>query len=167
MGDELYLPPIGETNPGELYTTEGPHKKLSNPKIMEYGDTVGGGIRNWEAGYKGDEIPWCSAFINWCVKQCGFKGTGSAAAKSWLEWGQIIPKNQVFKGCIVVTQRPGGHHVGLYAGIDGKYVKLLGGNQSNQVKVSTYALSSVLGYRAVGSGMIIETPVRPIHLHYA
>ena len=34
-----------------------------------------------------DTVPWCSAFVNWCMKEAGITGSDSAAAKSWLTWG--------------------------------------------------------------------------------
>jgi len=44
---------------------------------------------------------------------------------------------------------PGGWqgHVGLFVRIEGDSVLVLGGNQSNQVKISPYPYSRLLGYR--------------------
>ena len=44
-----------------------------------------------------DEVPWCSAFVNWCLKEAGIEGTNSAAALSWLSWGrgQLLPEEVV------------------------------------------------------------------------
>ncbi len=105
-----------------------------------------------------DEIPWCSSFINWCLKQAGITGTNSAAAKSWLSWGRAIESPE--KGCIcVIKQKKTGHdaatgsasgyHVGFFINSDFERIFLLGGNQSNKVKVSGFNLKSyeVCGYR--------------------
>lgn len=95
-----------------------------------------------------DETPWCSAFVNWCLQQAGILGTNSAAAKSFLKWGREI-KDPV-PGCIVVLKR-GGHawngHVAFYLGKNNLNISLLGGNQSNRVKVGNYHLEDVLSYR--------------------
>lgn len=97
-----------------------------------------------------DETPWCSAFVNWCVTKSGLKGTDSAAAISWLSWGQEmkIPAH----GCIVVMRRgdkPWQGHVGFYLGknASGTKIQVLGGNQGDAVKVVEFPASKVLSYR--------------------
>lgn len=92
-----------------------------------------------------DETPWCSAFVNAVMEETGYKGTGSAAAASWLEWGQELDGPRY--GCIVVLSRSGGNHVGFYVDGDEDTVKLLGGNQSNSVSEAWYRLDSLRGYR--------------------
>jgi uncharacterized protein (TIGR02594 family) len=96
-----------------------------------------------------DETPWCSAFINWCMVQAGIKGTNSAAARSWLDWGIVLTVPII--GCIVILKRgaPPSGHVTLYAGADSDpaYIRCIGGNQSDQVKCSKYPVADVLGYR--------------------
>ena len=54
-------------------------------------------------------------------------------------------------GDVVVVKTPSGMHVAFFAGLDeesGK-VKLLGGNQNNEVNISTFDQSQVLGIRRV------------------
>jgi uncharacterized protein (TIGR02594 family) len=97
-----------------------------------------------------DETPWCSAFVNWVIKQAGGKGTNSAAARSWLKWGQAV--KDPYPGCIVVLKRgaPPAGHVGffVYRRSPAGWVQVLGGNQTDRVKVSFFQESDVLGYRA-------------------
>jgi len=38
-------------------------------------------------------------------------------------------------------------HVGLYVRDDGDHIYLLGGNQLDEVRIHSYPISSVLGYR--------------------
>lgn len=95
-----------------------------------------------------DETPWCSAFVNWCVEKAGYEGTDSAAARSWLEWGKNVSKP--CPGCIAVFTREGGGHVGFYIGETADTVKVLGGNQGDQVCVREYSKSRLLGYRMPG-----------------
>lgn len=114
-----------------------------NPRIMEYLSTVRG---NWP----GDETPWCSAFVNWCVVQVGLQGTDSARARSWLDWGVTTAKPTF--GCIVVLWRGSpastSGHVGFFAGSDDREsIRLLGGNQKNRVCVATYPAARVVDYR--------------------
>ncbi|WP_407925443.1 NlpC/P60 family protein [Geomonas terrae] len=83
-----------------------------------------------------DEVPWCSAFVNWCLKQVGITGTNSAAATSWLHWGQITGP---CPGAIAVVRRvTGANHVAFYIAETKDYYKLLGGNQGDQVRPSRY-----------------------------
>ncbi len=92
-----------------------------------------------------DETPWCSAFVNWCMGQAGIKGTGSAAARSWLSWGE--PLTEPVRGCVTVLSRGDGGHVGFYLRTVGSRIHLLGGNQGNAVRVADYDRSRLLGYR--------------------
>lgn len=107
----------------------------SNPRILEY-------IKTTNAPSNTDQLPWCSCFVNWVMEKAGYKGTKSAAAVSWKSWseGQTLPKPAY--GCLAIFKTEKGHHVGFvigrkkHKGENG--VALLGGNQSNQVKVSGY-----------------------------
>jgi len=96
-----------------------------------------------------DEVPWCSAFVNFCVEQHGLKGTNNRLAKSWLTWGRET--KEPTRGCIVVFERPeaGAHagHVGFYlSGSAQTSIRVLGGNQSDAVTISNQHLH-FLGYR--------------------
>lgn len=120
--------------------------KDDHPRIVEYLRTV---IRLDNVH---DEIPWCSAFANWCMAQAKVDGTGSAAARSWLRWGASLKEPK--PGCVVVCWRgsPADHvhgHVGFFDHLDLKrrLIYLLGGNQGNQVGVAPRPLEQVLGYR--------------------
>lgn len=95
-----------------------------------------------------DETPWCSAFANWVMQQAGVKGTGFANARSWLKWGVGLIGAR--KGCIVVLKRgnPPNGHVGFYAcDVGDEWIKVLGGNQGDQVKFSNFKKSDVIAYR--------------------
>jgi uncharacterized protein (TIGR02594 family) len=102
-----------------------------------------------------DETPWCSSFVNWVMKQAGMHGTNSAAAASWLKWG--VPSTSK-KGAITIIRNSNaanssltnsGNHVGFLIQETAKHFVILGGNQSNQVKVSYFPKSSwtLRGYR--------------------
>jgi uncharacterized protein (TIGR02594 family) len=114
----------------------------SNPRIVEYNG------HTHLVGYD-DKISWCSSFVNWCFGMAGVDGTGSALARSWLEWGVALEQPQY--GCVVVLTRddPAGWkgHVGFYLSHDAESIHLLGGNQLEEVRELAYPLHSVLGYR--------------------
>jgi uncharacterized protein (TIGR02594 family) len=94
-------------------------------------------------------IPWCAAFVNSVMQAGGVKGTGSLAARSFLNWGTPTTKPEV--GDIVVLSRgnnPQQGHVGFYAGRDKSgNIKVLGGNQKNKVIFKSYDKDRLLGFR--------------------
>ena len=116
-----------------------------NPRIVLYHSTTHGSAA-------GDEVAWCSSFVNYCVEQAGYAGTDSKAARSWHndDWGTQVTANPV-EGDIVVWKRagpgagPGGGHVGFYVGGDANGIQVLGGNQSNRVRIQRYPRNGVLG----------------------
>jgi len=111
-----------------------------NPQILQYQRTT------WYDQH-GDDIAWCSSFVNWCVENAGLTGTGSPRAKSWLEWGRETL--EPVQGDICILSRKGGGHVGfLVTGGRGDLV-MLGGNQSNKVSMDTMENSRVLGFRTM------------------
>jgi uncharacterized protein (TIGR02594 family) len=114
----------------------------TNSRIVEYN-----ALTNL-AGYD-DKVSWCASFVNWCMANAGYSGTGSALARSWLEWGRVL--DQPAYGCIAVLSRddPASWkgHVGFYLRHDADAVYLLGGNQLDEVRELAYPLADVLGYR--------------------
>lgn len=130
----------------------------NNKRIIEYHSTT-------TLGAKTDEVPWCSSFVNWVIKQSGFDGTNNALARSWTTWGTAdnVPR----KGDIVVIKRknkdsdPGtgsatGYHVGFYVTSNSAAISILGGNQDNQVKKSSFMLRSydIVTYRRPPSAIV-------------
>lgn len=117
----------------------------TNPRINTY-------LRTTSLPAEGltDETPWCSAFVNWAVTQSGARGTGSAAARSWLTWGKKVAVPQL--GTIAVLWRDlptsSKGHVAFFVRRDGANIWLLGGNQGNRVEISKYPAARVLDFRA-------------------
>ena len=115
-----------------------------NPRIQAYFKALGDG-RN-----RSDEIDdWASPFVEWSLQQVGKSGPKNMDPFSWLEWG--APTNDPKLGCVVVLSFAGLRHVGFYMGDEGDFIKILGGNQDDSVRVSRYMKSSVVpsGYRCV------------------
>lgn len=112
-----------------------------NPRIIEYHSTT-------TLKAKEDEIPWCSAFVNWVMKQAGYKGTNSAAAKSWLNWGvEVTEDEDIPYGAIAVFTRQGGGHVGFITDANDDSIKILGGNQSDMVCEKWFGYDNLLSIR--------------------
>lgn len=112
----------------------------SNPAIVQFWKDIKRG------GIKDDNTPWCAAFVGAMLEHVGIRSTRFESAKSYLEWGE--PLDHPVEGCIVVFGRTGGGHVGFVVGESeaGKLV-VLGGNQSDMVKLSPFGRANVLGYR--------------------
>jgi len=114
----------------------------SNPRITAYHALTN------IAGYD-DKAAWCSSFVHWCLAAWGITGTGSALARSWLDWGQALERPRA--GCVAVLWRDDPRswrgHVGFYLRHDATRIHLLGGNQLDAVREHDYPLDSVLGYR--------------------
>lgn len=113
----------------------------SNPRIDEYHAAAG---QRYD-----DKASWCSSFLNWSFARCGIAGTGSALARSWLEWGRPLETPE--PGCVVVLWRddPASWkgHCSLFLREDGDELVLLGGNQEGEVREKGYPRACVLGYR--------------------
>lgn len=105
-----------------------------------------------------DEVPWCSAFANYICWLARLPRSKDLRARSWLNIGIGIQLDQAEPGDIVVIKRGKGEqpgpenttaqgHVGFYSGITGDLIEILGGNQSDTVKISRYPRSRLLGVR--------------------
>lgn len=119
---------IEEERQGIRELTEGNH-----PRILEYLATCNDVAEHERFD---DATPWCSAFVNWCVRQAGLKGTDSSWARSWGGWG--VEDDSPGLGTIVVwtryrclgedTELVGGH-VAFLIEDRGDSLYVLGGNQ--------------------------------------
>lgn len=113
--------------------TAGP---ANSPTIMGWAKRLGAKVLG--ILYTDDSaIPWCGLFCAEVMTEAGIKPPPIAVrAKSWATWGDPGPAGV---GAVLVFQRPGGGHVGLYAGETPAAYKVLGGNQSDAV---SYAMIS-------------------------
>lgn len=98
-----------------------------------------------------DEVPWCSAFVNFVAWFAGCAHSGSARARSWLDVGDPVPLTAAVRGMDVVVLARGDNpeqgHVGFFDHLDGLGVYILGGNQGDRVSVERFPVSRVLGVR--------------------
>ena len=115
-------------------------------RILEYLQTCEGLS---QADASKDETAWCSAFACWVMEQDGRKSPRTAWAKSWKDWGKQEPADKPRRGAVAVFSRKSastnGGHVGFFLEDLGDKIALLGGNQSNRVKISNYPKDGVLG----------------------
>lgn len=75
---------------------------------------------------------WCGNFMNFVLKQSGYKPSASNESLSFAHYGRRIPGPQV--GAIAVMHRKGGGHVGVVSAIDpnGNPVIISGNHRRNK-----------------------------------
>lgn len=121
-----------------------------NPQIIKYIDEIG-----YDGKKLKDEIAWCSIFVNWIAFKCGLPMSNKLNARSWLKVGHEIKLGSQEIGDVVIYWRGSKNdwrgHVGFYIGENDTHIFTLGGNQSNQVKISEYSKSRLLGFRRLTS----------------
>jgi len=110
-------------------------------RVVEYLKTTAG-------KYSEDAIPWCGAFVNWCLLKSGESITVPypERARSWDLYGNEIDEPTL--GAIAVKSRKGGGHVCFVIGAD-VYGNLLclGGNQSDEVNIRAYRVDAFHTFR--------------------
>jgi uncharacterized protein (TIGR02594 family) len=132
---------IAESNPATV------------PRIIEYFKAT---------GFETSKVAaWCGAFVAWCLSNCGdesaarsVKKATAARAASWASWGTItLPQrsDEIPEGAVVTLSpsEPGDSsgHVGFFVRRSAGTITLLGGNQSDRIKESTYADSRIVAIR--------------------
>lgn len=122
-------------------------KEIKGPK---HSSTIMGWVKNLGAGVLGiavndDETPWCGTFMAHVMKTHGHQPPKIAVrAKAWATWGDQC--NPV-EGAVLVFDRAGGGHVGLYVGEDKTHYHVLGGNQSDSVNIMRLEKSRMVAAR--------------------
>jgi uncharacterized protein (TIGR02594 family) len=95
--------------------------------------------------YGADSIPWCGLYVAQVVSEAGFKPPPiSVRARAWASWGAPCPPRM---GAVLVFERPGGGHVGFYAGETDAAYRVLGGNQSDAVSLAWIAKARCIAVR--------------------
>lgn len=117
----------------------------SNPAILAM-------LRLDDAWPATEDVPWCSAFMNYVCWLLRLPRSKSLAARSWLNVGTPVRIDMARPGFdVVILSRPPNSwsgHVGFYAGwIQGEGIAILGGNQNNSVSVDGFDPSRILGIR--------------------
>jgi uncharacterized protein (TIGR02594 family) len=138
--------------------------KGSNPVILDM--AKGLGIGNI---YTDDDMSWCALFINHLIRltgkpilQVGHDPYNYLRAKYMLNWGKQVQHGEEKLGDVLIFDREGGGHVGLYIAESGATFHVLGGNQSNAVTITEISKARLLGARRYYS---IEPPASAIAYH--
>ena len=131
---------------------------LDNPLIMAMLKLTA--ADQWDGWPEHDEVPWCSAALNFWCRYLRLPRSKSLLARSWLSIGRPIAlEDAVAANDIVILKRGSGAgaagpdnvtapgHVGIFAGLEGTKVLLLGGNQGDQVSIARHPKANVIGVR--------------------
>lgn len=115
-----------------------------NPKVIELFNELG-----FDGKKLKDETAWCAAFANTMLKRAGCVFQKTLNARSFLDLDGETKEPKL--GDIVVLWRESAEswkgHVGFYVNETESHINILGGNQSNRVKISAYPKHRLLGYR--------------------
>ncbi len=106
---------------GEIGVTE-----EKNPeRVKEYHKT-GGGLNAAET------VAWCASFVGWCLAQAGVKGTRSAMARSYSNYGTPMSAPYPYGSIAVLvgTRGPSSGHVVFVSKDLGDRIEVIGGNQT-------------------------------------
>jgi len=121
-----------------------------NPKVLKYYDDVGEG---WVSD---DETPWCGAFVGAMLTRVGMPiPKKPLLARAYLEIGEPVDLQDAQPGDLVIFERGNSSwqgHVGFLVGKAGTHLRVLGGNQNNQVNVAKYQKRKLLGVRRIRDG---------------
>ena len=126
-----YMIPIAREAMALFGTTEFAGN-ANNPVITGWAKEVNEKIGSF---YQSDSLAWCALFMSVCAKRAGYTppdGFDSLRAKSFAKWGDPIVGEPMLWD-ILVFERQGGGHVGLYVGEDKTCYHVLGGNQGDKV----------------------------------
>ena len=117
--------------------------KKHNPEVLKYYNEIG---HEW---VKQDEIAWCAAFANWCLKESNLPYQETLNARSFLKLGEKTETPEYLD--IVVLWRKSKNskygHVGFFIKEDETHIYILGGNQRNKVGINKYPKNRLLEYR--------------------
>ena len=152
LGPSVEEVPGGQANPPWLATANAEfdkhiHETGNNPEILKYFLATSLGAQT------SDQVPWCAAFVSWCMANCGNDKVASANlrtawAPTWLNWGFSVGRPVM--GAVALTGpredgTPG--HMGFVIGENNTTISLLAGNQGNAVSKADIPKVDVVGYR--------------------
>lgn len=123
--------------------------KANNPVIMDMAKGLG-----LEKIYTNEDISWCALFINHLIRITGkppVKTDGDPynllRAKWMLHWGNNVEPNDEKLGDLLIFNRDGGGHIGLYVAESLSTYCVLGGNQRNAIDIIEIAKNRLIGAR--------------------
>lgn len=119
---------------------------------------------------QGERQPWCSNFVSWAMRENGMAYTNPVSG-SWripgtrtlkdyyVQQGTFVPIDQPYVpqfGDTILYQPPSryGEHVNIVLKVEDGRVTTIGGNEGNQIRISTRDLSDTTG--VIGYGKFVQ-----------
>ena len=115
----------------------------NNPEIIAMGEELGLTIED------DSTLAWCSLALNYYAKTCGYEYSNSLSARSWLQMPIHVLKPTIGDVVVLWRENPTSWkgHVGLFISWDDLRVNILGGNQNNEINITSYPRGRILGIR--------------------
>lgn len=133
-------------------------REIKGPK---HSSVITGWLVKLRAWWRDDETAWCGVAVAAWMQEAGLPlPTHWYRAKAWSDYGSNIRPERIAPGAILVFERSGGGHVGLYVGEDSLYYHVLGGNQNNAVNIARIAKSRCIATRWPKGEPVIGKPVK-------
>lgn len=119
-----------------------------NPRILECYKVCG---NSYSQDSSAMTYAWCAAFVSWALYTAGIplgNGTPTMSSQGWGRWGGEVDwrdTKNIRKWDVVVfkSKTRSGGHIGFIQEITSNgVIKVLGGNQGNNAKVSNYQFNS-------------------------
>jgi hypothetical protein len=116
-----------------------------NPRILECYKVCG---NNYTRDQSAMAYAWCAAFVSWALETAGIDSLRSMSSQAYNSYGGEVDwrdRSNIRKWDIVVfkSKTRGGGHIGFIKEITSNgVIKVLGGNQGNDAKISNYSFDS-------------------------
>lgn len=133
----------------------------NNPTILAWADEIGAAeetaYARWAADwYASDSTAWCGLFVAICAVRANVDNRPERrppakylSALAWTAFGLPVRGGLAELGDVLIFQRPGGGHVGIYVGEDADAFHVLGGNQGDAVSIARIAKARCVAVRQV------------------
>jgi len=135
----------------------GMHERAQNAMLTDY-------LHNGGQNLNPAQLAWCASFVNATLAQAGQKGTGSAIATSFMNWGQPVAANGLQRNDVVVFPRgrqagQTGGHVGIATGnVRNGMLEVISGNHGDRVARTWEPMSSAMIRRGSVTAPVPVTP---------
>ena len=123
-----------------------------NPRILECYKVCG---NSYSRDSSEMAYAWCAAFVSWALYTAGIplgSGTPTMSSQGWYKWGGEVDwrdTKNIRKWDVIIfkSKTRSGGHIGFVQEITTNgVIKVLGGNQGNNAKVSNYQFNSKSQY---------------------
>ena len=143
---------VSSLGTGDIFRVANSYKGVKEIAGAENNPQISKWLNKLDPKLKSDQTAWCSAYAHAVAEEAGFVGSGKLNARSWQKVGDPVNLANAQQGDVVVFWRESPTswkgHVGFYQGRDSKgNIRVLGGNQGNQVGVNTYPANRLLSVR--------------------